>query len=763
MGLEQAPGGDISAMVPGARSVTATATQYPAVYDERLAGFAEEEGIPLFLKYFGLVLKHRMLAGAICVAFFFGGFIVTFLTPRIYTATTTIQIDRDAAKVIRGQDASIENTNDPQFYTTQYELLKSRALAERVVASLFLADKKEFTSVDPTVWERLYIQLFGRKEDSEPESVRRQEQAVDLVMKGLTIQPIPTSRIVKVSFNGRSAAVAQLVSVAMAEGFVAMTLDRRYSASAYARKFLEEKLLHVKLKLEESEKQIVAYAQQQNIVNVDDKVSVAGANLKALNESLAAATATRIKEEQLWSQAQNGNALGLPQMLDDSSIKRARERRAELMASYQEKLGMMKPDFPEMKQVRNQIAEYDRQIKAQVDLVKQAIKARYEAARDQEASFVEKTERLKADVLDLRNRSIQYNIFQREVDTNRSLYDGLLQQYKEVGITGAIGTNNVSIVDKAKLPKFPSSPSLSFNLSIALAVGLLVSGAAIAIREFLDDSFKAPEEIEEALGLAVLGVIPRSADDAEDGCLAREVMENPLSAAAEAYRSLRTSLQFSTASGAPKTMLLTSSQPAEGKSTAALCIAVNFAQLGMRVLLIDADLRRPSLHRMLEVDNSAGLANVLTGSQDASEVVRENLIDGVTFMASGPVPPNPAELLASPRLGSLLAVAREKFDIVIIDGPPVVGLADAPLLGSMVDGALFVVDSIHTRRRVVRAAIKRLYFARTHVLGGLLNKFDAKNVGHSYGFAYGYGYGTEHYGYGSRDSKEGAVPTLTEH
>ncbi|WP_018267148.1 GumC family protein [Methylosinus sp. LW4] len=746
--------------------------RYSVAYDDYQMGAEQNSGASSFLKYVGLFIKHRILVAAICAGAVLCGFVVTFLMPRIYTATTTIQIDREAAKVVRIQDALVEKTDDPQFYTTQYELLKSHALAERVVSSLALADKKSFVDLEVSLLGRVLRGLSERR-DEEPDNVRRRRMAVEAVLKGLTVQPIPMSRIVKVSFSDKNPALAQQISAGLADNFVAMTLDRRYSASAYARSFLEEKLEQVKVKLEDSEKQVVAYAQREGIVNVDDKLSIAGANLKSLNDSLGVAMAQRIKEEQLWAQAQSGSGLGLPQVLDDKSIQKARERRTELMADYQDKLGVMKPDFPEMRQLRAQIAEYDRQIKEHVEFIRQAIKARYEAARDQEASFIKRIESLKADALDLRDRSIQYNILQREVDTNRSLYDGLLQQYKEVGVTGAIGTNNVSVIDKAERPKTPSSPRLLLNLSLAIAFGLIASVATIAVREFLDDTFKVPEEMEEALGLTVLGVIPLAPRDDEKArdpsySVASEVIDNPLSSMAEAYRSLRTSLQFSTATGAPKTLLVTSSRPGEGKSTTSICIAANFAQLGMQVLLIDADMRKPSLHDVLSVDNSIGLANVLTGALDASAAVTENLIYGVTFMSSGPVPSNPAELLAGPRFASLLALAREKFDIVVIDGPPVVGLADAPLLGSMVDGAIFVVDSMRTRRRVVRAAVKRLDFARTRILGGLLNKFDATNVGHSYGYAYGdaYGpgqpYGGEYFGYGAKGQKDRAISSAME-
>ena len=311
-----------------------------------------------FLKYISLFLKYRMLIAMICAGALIIGLVITFLMPRTYTAMTTIQIDREAAKVVRGQEAMGENANDPQFYATQYELLKSRVLAERVVSSLSLADNKDFVDAKVGILGRLRQTLFAERNEREPENVRRQRQAVELIEKGLTIQPVPLSRLVRISFSFVNPYLAQQVSVAIADNFVAMTLDRRYANSSYARTFLEEKLQQVKLKLEESEKQVVAYAQKESIVNVDDKVSVAGASLKSMNESLAAVTAERIKNEQLWAQAQVGDGSGLPQVLGDKLIEQAREKRTELMAEYQDKLKVMKPDFPEMTQLRAKIGEY---------------------------------------------------------------------------------------------------------------------------------------------------------------------------------------------------------------------------------------------------------------------------------------------------------------------------------------------------------------------------------------------------------------------
>jgi capsular exopolysaccharide synthesis family protein len=281
-----------------------------------------------------------------------------------------------------------------------------------------------------------------------------------------------------------------------------------------------------------------------------------------------------------------------------------------------------------------------------------------------------------------------------------------------------------------------------------LGFGLFCGGIAAFGIEFLDDTFKVPEDIESNLNLPVLGIIPVA--DADDA------FGNPKSSVSEAYRSLRTALQFSTADGAPKTLLVTSSRPGEGKSTTALALAKNFAQLGLRVLLIDGDLRNPSLHKTMNLSPSAGLSNYLTGNALPPGVFQRTEHAGLTLMACGPLPPNPAELLAGPKMSSLLAVASERFDTVIVDGPPVMGIADAPLLASIANGTLLVVEAGQTRRGVTRAALKRLHFARAQMVGALLSKFNARDVGHSYGYGYGYGYGdTDYYGYGTE-----SVPKL---
>ena len=516
----------------------------------------------------------------------------------------------------------------------------------------------------------------------------------------------------------------------------------------------------IKIKLQDSEKELIAFAQKEGIVNVDDKQPQAAPALQGIQSALSAAVMERIRTEQLWQQAQADSGAGLPQIMNDGLIQSARGRLAVLQATYQDKLNVLKPAYPEMMALKTQINEIDRQIRTQIALVKKSVQAQYEAARAQEAALLKKVDQTKAEVLDQRGRSVEYTILLREVDTNRSLYDGLLQQFREMGVAGDVDTNNVSIIDKAQLPGAPDSPSLSKNLMISLLLGLLSAAGVIAVREALDDTFKSVEDVEEGLGLSVLGVTPILANPTGLLSPVQQVISDPTSPLAEAYRSLRTALQFATEDGAPKTLLVTSSQPGEGKSTTSASLAANFAQLGQRVLLIDADLRNPSLHKVLKVDNSFGLSNFLSGATEASQLVQNCSMEGVTFMGTGPLPPNPAELLARPRFASLLTLASETFDIIIIDGPPVMGLADAPIIASMTKGTMLVVETAHTRRGIVRDAVKRLEFARARLVGVVLNKFDPSKAGYSYG---GYGYG---YSYGGADSfsygGQKKVPELSE-
>jgi len=349
----------------------------------------------------------------------------------------------------------------------------------------------------------------------------------------------------------------------------------------------------------------------------------------------------------------------------------------------------------------------------------------------------------KNEMLDLQTRSIQYNIIKREADTNRQLYDGLLQRLKEVSVAGGVGTNNISVVDQAQIPNKMFKPVLKLNLAIAIILGL-VGGIGLALFfEYLDDTFKQASEVERLLGIPVLGLIPESVELNNKVNVVQLMLEDGRSALAEAYRSVRTALQFATAHGAPKLMGVTSTNMGEGKSTSALSIAIQFAQSGQRVLLIDADLRNPSLHRVLGADNTQGLTNCLAGKLQPFEVTLNTTVNNLFAITTGPLPPNPAELLSGKKMQMLLELAADRFDHIIIDSPPILGLADALVIANLVEGMLLVVEAGKTRRAAAQASIKRLLSVRAKPLGCLLTKMSGQAHGYGYEYYYGEGYGVK--------------------
>jgi polysaccharide biosynthesis transport protein len=687
-------------------------------------------------RHLRILLKHKwLILSSILISSLVAG-VLTFLMTPIFRATSSIQIDRETIDVVdvKGVQSEKDSAGN-DFYQTKYELLASRALAERVVNTLGLADDPAFSVKVKSLRTTLSELVFGptKVDESENDAEAKTRRTIDAVAATINVAPVRGSRIVKLSYDHVNPEVAQKISNGYADAFIADNLDRRFNATAFARKFLEERLQQLKAKLEESEKQLVQYAEQNGIINLDDNKNLAVTDLETINTRLAEAHGQRVKNETLWKQAQATDGFGLKEILDSKAVQENRKLRTELAAQYQQKLAIYKPAFPEMVQLRNQIKELDRQVQSEVQAIKSSIQASYIASKQEEESIQAQLETVKGDVVNLRNSNINYTILKREADTNRTLYDGLLQRYKEIGVAGSVGTNNISVVDTATLPRLPRSPNLLLNLIMGLALGSLLGVGLSYLFDMLDDSFKSPEDVETVTGLSVIGVVPKPTA----GMDVEEELLNARSGMAEAIRSLRTGLQFSTNEGLPKTLLITSSKPSEGKTTSSIALAKSLASIGLNVLLIDGDLRNASVHKRMRFSNEMGLSNYLTGSKMPEDVVQGTDTNGLTVMAAGPLPPNPAELLAGPRFASLLALGAESFDIVVIDGPPVMGLADSPLISSMVRATLLVIAANETRRNTVKVALRRLQFARGNVIGAMLSKFDAKATGYGYGYGYG--------------------------
>lgn len=705
---------------------------------------APSDGMPLIRQYLRIAIRWRYVILGATVACVLLGLVATLLMTPKYTAIATVEISRDSDKVTDFQGVERETSvADQEFYQTQYGLLQSRSLAERVAAQLRLVDDPKFFEMYGAAKDGPAFELVG---GHYPASGRRARQRIagEVLLKNLVIAPTRLSRLVDIRFTSPDADFAAKVANAWAENFIQTNLERKIQATSYGRNLLQRQLGQLKERLDESQRQLVGYASAQRIINLPAQTggdgrttserSIVADDLAALNTALAQATADRIQVEARYQQAGRGGAS--TEALRNQAINALRQKRAELAAEYQRLMVQFEPGYPTAQAIKSQIDQLDRSIAREEGRVSGSLLADYREAQEREQALASKVDQLKSSYLDLRRRSIQYNIYQQEVDTNRALYDGLLQRFKEIGVAGGVGVNNISIVDPADVPQKPSSPRLVLNLALSLLAGVGL-GVLLALGlEQIDEAIADPAEVERRLGLPLLGSVPKL----ETGT-PKEALLDRKSDLVDAYLAVQTNLAFTTEHGVPRSFAVTSTRPAEGKSTTALALATTLARAQRRVILVDGDMRSPSVHHLGGVDHDRGLSNFLTG-QDNIEAMTFPMHDlGITAMSAGPIPPNAAELLTGNRLSVLIERLLQSYDHVVIDSPPVMGLADAPLIASRVEGVIYAVESHGIRSSMVKTALGRLASANARVMGGVLTKFESRKAHYGYGYEYGYGYG----------------------
>lgn len=702
---------------------------------------SDNSGPPILRQYLRIAMRWRyVILGTVAVCFLIGLIATLLMTPQ-YTASSTIEISREADKVTDLQGVEREaGIADQEFYQTQYGLLKSRALSERVATQLKLIDSHSFFEMFNFESDDPAFQLAN---DRYPAAgrVTRQRAAGQLLRDHLDIGTTRLSRLVEIKFTSPNPAFSAKVANAWADNFIQTNLERKIQATSYGRNLLQKQLAQLKQRLDESQRQLVNYASSARIINLpaqssngqsSSERSIVVDDLAALNAALTQATASRIEAQARYQQI--GRAGASAEALSNSAINSLRQRRAELAAEYRRLMTQFEPGYPAAEAVQAQITQLDRSIASEEGRVTSSLLADYRRAQEQEQALQARVERLKGDYLDLRRRSIEYNIYQQEVDTNRALYDGLLQRFKEIGVAGGVGVNNVSVVDPAQSPKAPSSPKLLINLAIAILAGLAI-GAALAFGlEQIDEGITDPAEAKRELGLPLLGSIPKIDEAPKDILLDRK------SDLVDAYLTVQTNLAFSTEHGVPRAFSVTSTRPSEGKSTTCLALATTLARGGKRVILIDGDMRNPSVHHLGGVRHDRGLSNYLTGEDNIDSLTFPMMDLGFTAMSAGPLPPNAAELLTGNRLSQLIVQLLETYDHVIIDSPPVMGLADAPLIAAKVEGVIYAVESHGIRTGLVKEALGRLITANVRIIGSVLTKFDAKKAHYGYGYGYEYGY-----------------------
>jgi len=699
---------------------------------------------------FGALLRHGVvllrrniwLVAAIVAIAIAAAVVLTMLqTPR-YTAMSTVEINEQAEDVLGAELETDRNANSSWdidlFLNTQLEILRSRALAERVVRRLNLAANERFFTA-------------MQAPDVAGSQQARFNTAVGLVEANFTASLPRDTRIAELSFTSTDPNISADVANAYAAEFIQSNLQRKFDSSAYARSFVAEQLEEARVQLEGSERELNAYARQAGLIRTRDPSnedaeaagSVTASSLMQLNESANNAQAARIEAEARWNSERAQPLFASQTVLASPTVQALMAKRADVQARLESARARYLPDHPSIRTLEAELATVEANLNSAANEARNSVRAQYQAAAAAEQRLRARVGTLQGATLAEQDRSVRYNTLAREADTNRSIYDGLLQRYRELNASSGITASNIAIVDEAQVPNSPSSPNMRRNVLVALLLGAALAAALVFLRDQIDDRLRVPEDVESKVGLPLLGVIPRS----ESG-EPTEALADPKSVLAESYSALRTALLYSTREGLPKVLLVTSAQASEGKTTTSYAIARGFARVGKRVLLMDADLRRPSLHKLLGMDNSKGLSSVLVGEASLQESLNTSDRDGMHLLPSGPIPPSPAELLSGPRMAALLEQLEHVYDLVVIDSAPILGLADSTELAALADGVMVVIEADRGRGGQLKNALRRLRGSSSVILGAVLTKFDPGRAGNSYSY-----YGYDYYRYGDDGSR----------
>lgn len=648
----------------------------------------------------------------------------TFTEVPIYQATVQLLIDRPSPRVFEQGAPQYDYYAGDEYFQTQYKLLESRALAKKLVDKLQLKNHPNFKGI---------FESLPPNAD-ELQRQRAEEALVGAIAGGVSVNPVRQSTLVNLSFSDPDPKFATYIVNALAQCYIEQSLDLRFASSQEVSLWLKEKLVEARQKLEESENKLNQYKKAQNIVTLEDKETITSTKLEQLNKDYLASQTHRMEVETRFNEVNEGRPIS--QVLNSPLVSTLRTQEAKLIAEQSELSRKFGPEHPRFLQLNNELSAIRGKISAETHTVIQTIKNEYRMAKAQEENLKQALNATKADTQDLSDRGIQYRVLLRDVETNRALYENVLKTLKTTTVNENIPSTNIRIVYPATVPGAPISPRTSRNLFMGVIMGLGL-GVMVALGlETLDTTLKTPEEMEKWLAIPNLAMIPHlkfSGGQASEDMPELFVHHGNEPLAAEACRGLRTSILFSAPGHAPRVLLVTSSMPAEGKTMTAANLATVMAQTEAKVLLVDSDLRRPTVHQLFHVEKEPGLSNFLVGEIDNLPFV-ETVVPNLFVVPSGKIPPNPSELLGSERMGEFLARAQEEFGRVILDSPPLVSVTDAGILSTRVEGVLLLVKAEAVPRKVAIEARDQLQALKAHILGTIFNNVPVHRDGYYYNY-----------------------------
>jgi len=685
----------------------------------------------------------------------------TFTMRPIYRGTITIQINKENPNIVDFKEIFAVNTMDRDYYQTQYKLLESRSLTRRVIEELELSKHLEFLPQPPTAFRKwkskignFFSGLFSSP-DRDSSQTDGETPLINAFLSKLKIEPMRNTRLVKIHFDSQYPELSSRVPNTLATEYIQQNLETRFVATEQAKEWLTGQLEVLKAKVERADEHLQEFASKHDIISLEEKENITMQRLTELNEALTKAESDRIAKEALYKQARNRSYDSLPPILENNLIQELKQVYIELDAQYMRRLETFKPEYPEMVRLKNQMDTIQKRLDVEMGRIIGGIKNDYESSLRRESLLRETFKRQKVKAMEMKHKSIQYNILKREADTNRDLYNGLLQRMKEAGISAGITASNIQIVDRAELPTKPSKPNKRLNLLLASVVGLFLGLGLAFFFEYLDNTIKTPEDVEQLIRLPSFGMIPeisyerrRRLNEGTFYPVELITFGQPKSMLSEAYRNVRTSILLSFSEKPPKKIVISSPNPAEGKTTTVINTAIALSQTGARVLIIDSDMRKPRVHTIFGEENGVGLSNFLSGNAELRSTIKRSTIPNLYYIPSGPIPPNPSELLGSNLFKTTMKFLGEKFDHIVLDSPPVLGFADSIILSTAVDGILLVVSGGKTPRETLQQAKDALSQVNAKILGVVINQVD---IGRS---DYAYYYYRYHYYYGEEGKKK---------
>ncbi|MGI9534994.1 MAG: polysaccharide biosynthesis tyrosine autokinase, partial [Thermodesulfobacteriota bacterium] len=706
--------------------------------------YTEEEGSSLF-EYTDVIFRRKRIVLASVLATIIIVTIASLLMDKIYKADATIEIVPDAPKVTGFREVTDNQQGQDEFYETQYKLIKSRSLARNVINTLDLGSHPDFAPKDE---EEKNIEITDAAEADVNKELNsnifeKQERLVNAFLDSVSVEPDRQSRLVIISFESKDKNLSALAVNTLADEYIEWNLEKKLDVSKSAGESLRTQLEGVRKKLAVTQDELSEYAKKFDIVSLDKNLNLTYKQLGELNDAFAKAQTARLSQEALYEELKSGNEEVLPEIIGDPAVRQLKLEYIKVKSQYDTLDATFGPNYPEMKQVGAQLSRIKSEMDNQLSDIKRSIEKGYKSAKKKEEILWASAKEQKQRAAELNEAAIQFNALKQEVDTNKSIYANLLQRLKETEVTSGIRATNVKVIDYAFPPLRHFKPNIIINILIAAWLGLMGGVLLAFVFEHFDRTIRDEEEIKKRFPLPFMGKIPFAEKYELEG-LEKVAYTKPLSKISEAFRVLKTSILYSSPDHKPpKALLVTSTQPKEGKTTISTNLALSLVQSGLRVVLVDADLRNPSLHNLfLENGNNPhgsefGLSTYLDGKTDYKSIINPTNYGGLDLIPAGRVLPNPADLIDSKRMKDLIKQLVKDYDNVILDGLPIMELADTRLLSRQVDSVLLVASVGIAQRHELKNSIEELVKIGARIIGVVVNRLEMpKKSGEEYYYFY---------------------------